>query len=65
MKMFGDSDDDNDDKPIGISMHDWDEEFDKKAKRRLAEEIASGTISGIFCKDEEVWEMVKKIKESK
>jgi hypothetical protein len=38
---------------------------DKVAKRRLAEEIANGTVSGLFERDEEVWEMVNKIKENK
>jgi hypothetical protein len=66
MKMFGGSDDDgsNDDKPIGIGMHGWEDD-NKDAKRRLAEEIASGLVSGLFCRDEEVWEMVKQIKERK
>lgn len=66
MKMFGGSDDeDNDDGPIGIGSSWKDDISDIQAKKRLAEEIASGLVSGIMCRDEDVWEMVRKIKEEK
>lgn len=65
MKFFGgdDGDDDSwDSGPIGIGST-WND--DEDWKRRYAEEIASGLVSGLFCRDEEVWEMVRQIKEKK
>lgn len=65
MKMFGGSDyDDEYDGPMVPSS--WRDDISEvQAKKRLAQEIADGTVMGTFCRDEEVWEMVRKIKESK
>lgn len=52
-----------------MSMFDRDEDApeseDRLQKRRIAEEISSGLVSGLFERDEEVWEIVKEIEEKK
>lgn len=61
MRMFGGSDDDDieDDGPMFGGADRYEE---KKEKMRRAKEIASGETSGMFERDDEVWDMVKKIK---
>jgi hypothetical protein len=60
--MFGKFDEDkylNDDDGSLFGLSDRYEE--RKAKLELAKEIASGITSGLFVRDEEVWDLVKKI----
>ena len=58
MKSIKDGEDEND-SPIG-GLH---KETEHEIKRRVAEEIASGVISGMFERDEEILEMVREIRE--
>jgi hypothetical protein len=63
MSMFG-RDDDDDLKDDDGPMFGGAERYEKrKAAKERAREIASGISSGLFEKDEQVWEEVKKIKD--
>ena len=64
MGRFG-SKDENDFDDDGPMFGGADRYEQVKSKRRLAEEIACGLVSGIMERDEEVWKMVKEIEESK
>lgn len=66
MKFFGgqdDSDNNSDsDRPMfGASLRD--ESDSRESKLRRAHEIASGMTMGTLERDEEVWELVRQIKE--
>jgi hypothetical protein len=65
MGMFGGKDDDEEyfDYLKEGSMFGKKDREEWQSKRDRAREIASGLVSGIFERDEEVWEEVEKIKE--
>lgn len=63
MRMFSGSDDEPEDDSSMFGGAERREEKQKKLQR--AKDIADGTTMGTFERDQEVWDMVKKIKESK
>lgn len=61
MGFFGDDDDDfQDDGPMFGASERYEE---RRQKLERAKEIASGLVLGTFERDEEVWQMVRDIKE--
>lgn len=61
MRMFGGTDDDFEDEgPIFGGSERADR---RKEVLRRAKEIASGEVLGTFERDEEVWDMIRKLRE--
>lgn len=62
MSIFGKRDDDELEDDDCSMFGGADRYEEKKRKMERAKEIASGITMGTFERDEEVWDMVKKIK---
>lgn len=60
MRLFAGSDDEEE---VDSCMPMPFAKDDKEAKRRYAQEIVDGEVMGTWCRDEEVWEMVREMRE--